>query len=135
VLAPAEVQAIVERLDFRFGLDALWLFGSEASGSAGRSSDVDLAGLFRQRPSVLELIDAREALGALLGRDVDLVDFERASPILVMQVLRNGRLLVDASPGRRHRLTATAPSRYEDLRVLRRAAEHALIARVRRGRP
>ena len=134
MLGSAEVEAIAERLDRRFGLDALWLFGSEARGSAGRSSDVDLACLFRRRPSVLDLIEAREALEALLGRGVDLVDLERASPILVMQVLRNGRLLADSSPGRRHRFTATAPSRYEDLRLVRREAELALLARVRGGR-
>ncbi len=105
VLSSAHIDAITEHLDGRFGLDALWLFGSEAVGSAGPFSDIDLAGLFRSRLSALDLLEARHVLGALLGRDVDLVDLERASPIVAMQVFRHGRLLVDAnskapSPGR-----------------------------------
>lgn len=128
------IHAIKEDLDGRFGLDALWLFGSEAIGSAGHFSDIDLAGLFRNRPSALDLLDAREALGALLGRDVDLVDLERASPIVAMQVFRHGRLLVDANPKRRLEVVSGAPSRYEDLRIVRREAERALLARIRNGR-
>jgi hypothetical protein len=35
---------------------------------------------------------------ALLGRAVDLVDLDQASPILAYQVLEHGRLLVDRDP-------------------------------------
>ena len=134
VLSAAQIDPIKEHLDRRFGLDALWLFGSEAIGSAGPFSDIDLAGLFRSRPSALDLLEARGALGALLGRDVDLVDLERVSPIVAMQVLRHGRLLVDANPRRRHQAVSSAASRYEDLRIVRREAERAMLARIRNGR-
>jgi hypothetical protein len=82
----------------------------------------------------LELIDARGDLAAQLGRPVDLVDLDRASPILVMQVLRHGHLLLDRDPARRHRLAAAAPGRYEDLMIVRRPVERALLDRLRRGR-
>jgi len=36
------------------------------------------------------------------------VDLERASPIVAMQVLRHGRLLVDANPRRRHQAVSNA---------------------------
>ena len=134
VLSSAQIDTIKEHLDGRFGLDALWLFGSEAIDSAGPFSDIDLAGLFRSRPSALDLLEARDALGALLGRDVDLVDLERASPIVAMQVLRHGRLLVDANPRRRHQAVSDTASRYEDLRIVRREAERAMLARIRNGR-
>jgi uncharacterized protein len=134
VLTSAQIDAIKEHLDGRFGLDALWLFGSEAIGSAGPFSDIDLAGLFRGRPSALELLEARDALGVLLGRDVDLVDLERASPVVAMQVLRHGRLLVDANPRRRHQAVSGTASRYEDLRIVRREAKRAMLARIRNGR-
>ena len=134
VLSAAQIDLIKEHLDGRFGLDALWLFGSEAMGSAGPFSDIDLAGLFRRRPSALDLLEARHALGALLERDVDLVDLERISPIVAMQVFRHGRLLVDANPGRRHQAVSSAASRYEDLRIVRREAERAMLARIRDGR-
>ena len=133
VLNSVQIDAIKEDLDGRFGLDALWLFGSEAIGSAGPFSDIDLAassavGLPRWTCS------KRDALGALLGRDVDLVDLERASPIVAMQVFRHGRLLVDANPRRRHQAVSGTASRYEDLRIVRREAERAMLARIRDGR-
>lgn len=134
VLSSAQIDTIKEHLDGRLGLDALWLFGSEATDSAGPFSDIDLAGLFRSRPSALDLLDERAALGALLGRDVDLVDLERVSPIVAMQVFRYGRLLVDANPRRRHEAVSSAASRYEDLRIVRRETERAMLARIRYGR-
>jgi len=129
-----DVDRIRERLDARFGLDALWLFGSHATGRVRSSSDVDLAALFERRPSGFDLLEARAEIGTLLAREVDLVDLERASPILVMQVLRHGRLLADANPVRRQHFVAHAPGRYEDLRIVRREAERSLLARVRHGR-
>jgi predicted nucleotidyltransferase len=134
VLSSDQVTTVARHLDRRFGVDALWLFGSEASDSARVSSDVDLAGLFRNHPSALDLLEAREELGVLLARPVDLVDLDRASPILAMQVFRYGRLLVDANPSRRIRAMASAPVRYEDLRILRRQAERILMERIRGGR-
>lgn len=135
MLDPSQLQRIAERLDARFGLDALWMFGSEAKGTARRRSDVDLAVLFRRPPSTLELLHAREELADLLGRDVDLLDLAQVSPILAMQVLRHGKLLVDANPVRRQQFVAAAPGRYEDLKIVRREAERALLERVRSGRP
>lgn len=130
-----QVERIAEMLDARFGLDALWVFGSVASETATAGSDVDLAALLGRRPAPLALLDARAEVAALLGRDVDLVDLGRASPVLAMQVLRRGRLLVDRGPARRRRFVAGVPGRYEDLKLQRRATEAALLARVRRDRP
>ena len=131
---PDALQQATAWLDERFGLDTLWLFGSAATGTATENSDVDLAALFRRHPSAVELLEAREELSSLLGREVDLVNLEQVSPVLTMQVLRNGRLLLDHDPPRRIRLVAAAPGRYEDLSLVRRAGERALIERVRGGR-
>src|SRR5436309_2543951 len=109
----ASLSLIADLLEGRFGLDALWVFGSEAQGTAGIESDLDLAALFRRAPTATELLDARLEIAASLSRDVDLVDLDRASPILVMQVLRHGRLVLDHEPAHRHRLLASAPGRYE----------------------
>lgn len=134
VLDTAELEAIASWLEARFGLDALWLFGSEAKGTSRPGSDLDLAALFRRPPSALELLDTRAEFAGRLGRDVDLVDLDRASPILAMQVVRHGRLVAEANPARRQRFAAGLPGRYEDLRIVRRQAEQALFERVRRGR-
>jgi uncharacterized protein len=134
VLSPHQIATVKHYLDRHFGVDALWLFGSEAAGSARASSDIDLAGLFRDCPSPLALREAREGLAAVLGRPVDLVDLDRSSPIVAMQVYRYGRLLVDANRSRRVRAMASAAVRYEDLRIVRRPAERAVLERIRGGR-
>lgn len=123
-----------EYLDRRFGLDALWLFGSRAQGAARVDSDLDLAALFRCRPSPLELLEAQGELGATLATDVDLIDLDRASPILARQVLQHGRLLLDRDPRRRAAFFARTVSMYEDLKIGRREAEQALIQRMAHGR-
>ena len=129
-----DLQRIVNFLDQRFGLDTLWLFGSEAAGTARSDSDLDLAVLFRRCPAAIEILDARGELAETLRRDVDIIDLDQASPILGMQVLRHGRLLVDRDPRRRYAFFSRTVSMYEDVKIVRREAERALFARVMSGR-
>lgn len=130
-----ELEKIVSFLDQRFGLDTLWLFGSEAAGTARKDSDLDLAALFRRRPATRETFDARGELGEILLRDLDLIDLDQASPILGMQVLRYGRLLVDRNPKHRYAFFSRTISMYDDLKIVRRQAEQELFARMNSGRP
>lgn len=125
------VRALVRLLSQRLGLDALWVFGSVEAGTARPDSDLDLAGLFRTTPAVEELLAARAEIAALAGREVDLVDLERASPILAMQVLRRGRLVHEQSPARRVRFVAGLIGRYEDLKRFRAPIEQAALRRMR----
>jgi predicted nucleotidyltransferase len=114
MVQPAALQAVVELLEDRFGLDALWLFGSFAAGRGRADSDIDLAALFRRRPTGLELLEAQDELGALVRRPIDLVDLDGHAPILAMEVLRHGKLMVDRAPARRIAFAARTPVRYED---------------------
>ena len=94
------------------------------------NSDVDLAALFGRRPSAAELLDVRGAVERYLGRSVDLIDLKHASPIVARQALRSGVLLVDGSPSHRARFAAGLPGRYEDLMIVRRNVERALLERL-----
>ena len=134
MLSEAAIDRVVALLDGRFGLDALFVFGSEAAGTTRRDSDVDLAALLRRRPDGLELLDAQTALEEIAGRDVDLVDLGAASPILARQVLRSGRCVFGASAPALACFEATLPSRYADLKRVRAEAESALVQRVMHGR-
>jgi len=125
---------IVALLEERFGLDALFVFGSEAAGTGRRDSDLDLAALLRRRPDALELLDVQTALEEIAGRDVDLVDLGVASPILARQVLRSGRCVFGSRAPALACFEAILPSRYEDLKRVRAEAESALVQRVVHGR-
>jgi len=127
------IQELIALLDQRFGVDALWIFGSEARGQARADSDLDVAVLLRARPSTLELLDAKAEAGLLVGRKVDLVDLERSSPLVAMQVLRHGHLMVDRNPSRRYRFVAAVPGRREDVLRMRRPIEQHLMQRVTHG--
>jgi len=96
-------------------------------------SDMDLAVLFSQRPSVAERLELQAELADRLRLPVDLVALSTASPALAMQVLRHGQLLQDRNPRRRIAFTAVLPSRYEDLRRLRAPIERKIAERMRHG--
>ena len=128
------IDRIVALLEARFGLDALFVFGSEAAGTQRRDSDLDLAAPLRRRPGALELLDAQTGLEGIVGRGVDLVDLGVASPILARQVLRSGRCVFGSSAPTLASFEATLPSRYEDLKRVRAEAESALVQRVVHGR-
>lgn len=86
-----EIRTMLDILDRRFGVVCLWLFGSKAAGRERPDSDLDLACLFRDRPEPEELLEIRAEAEALVGRPVDVVDLDEASPILAWQVLKHGR--------------------------------------------
>ena len=72
---------------------ALYLFGSMASGRAGRDSDIDLALLLPGKANPVMLWQFAQTLAARAGRDVELVDLRAASTILQYQVITLGRRL------------------------------------------
>jgi len=134
VLDQRQTHALLEALDADFGADTVWLFGSQASGRATETSDIDVAVLFKQRPDVNERIELSRELARRLGRDVDLVDLDAASPALCMQVLKSGTLLADRNPRRRIAFTTRLVPRYEDLRRLRAPIERQIRERMKHGR-
>lgn len=133
MITPEDLQRAMDILDRRFGLDSLWLFGSEAQGTARPDSDVDFAALFKGRPTPVEVFEAQAELTEILGRDVDLVDLDRVSPILARQVLRHGRLVIDRDPKRRYAFFSRTISMYEDVKIQRREVERKLLERFGGG--
>lgn len=77
-------------------LQAVYLFGSHAQGTAGRDSDVDLAILVGGRLDPLQVWNLGQALASTLDCDVDLVDLRNASTIMQYQVITTGRCLWSA---------------------------------------
>lgn len=62
----------LEELRQRFGVEALYLFGSTARGEAGPGSDVDFLVRFARRPGFLGYMGLKLFLEEVLGTQVDL---------------------------------------------------------------
>jgi len=126
-----DVTSIVEPLRASLldtaGVVTAYLFGSMARGDGSAESDVDVAILLdhQQQPSLESMpLDLEARLERLLGRPVQIVVLNRASPDLVHRVLRDGQILVDRDRPRRLRFEVQARNEYFDIApVLRRYRE------------
>lgn len=91
---PDPIETILAVLSRHRGIEVALLFGSLASGRAGRDSDIDLA-VGADRP--LDA-DAKMALMAELaeatGRPIDLIDLNSVGEPLLGEVIKQGRRLL-----------------------------------------
>jgi predicted nucleotidyltransferase len=98
---------------------AAYLFGSQAHGKARADSDVDV-GFWRSAPSAPRLEDQpylyAEELGQALGKEVDLVELNKAPPDLIHEVLSHGKIILDRDPDARIGFEVRARQSYLDLR-------------------
>lgn len=107
---------------------AVILFGSRATGTAGAESDVDLAVLLaRPSPAWDHLQRLRVDLEDLVASPVDLVLLDDCSPVLAMQVLREGGLLACRDPEALEAFTVRTLTDDADLKIIRREAERHLL--------
>ena len=88
-------------------LVAVYRFGSSVTGERTPGIDVDLAVLATTPLDPLRRFDLQERLASALGQSVDLVDLRVASPVMAIQIIGNGRVLLDED--------AAARGRFEDL--------------------
>jgi predicted nucleotidyltransferase len=72
------------------GLIAIYLFGSQATGEAIATSDVDLAILVQGKIEPLRLWELAGELADIVHRPVDLVDLRAASTVMQHQIVSNG---------------------------------------------
>ena len=83
-------------LSARFELDLAVLFGSNATGFTHSGSDVDIAILSRRRLSPLELGElATEIQQKFSHGKIDIVDLKTAPPVLLRDVVSQGKLLYE----------------------------------------
>ena len=115
-------------------VSAAFLFGSHAASSERRDadadsrSDVDIAVLFRDRPSVESLAELESLLSRNLdGLEVDLVSLNEAPPALCRQVLLEGKPLIEPVPARWLPFFARTVTDYHDLKLSRACIEKAVL--------
>ncbi len=75
------------------GLKAVYLFGSAIKGDMHDNSDIDLAIWTEQPLSALELWDLRQLMETIVQRQVDLIDLNKATTVMRMQIVSQGKRL------------------------------------------
>jgi len=75
-----------------------YLFGSHADGRARADSDVDVAVLLEDGADAIMDLQLGDYLSHALGKTVDVVVLNQASPILQHEVIRAGVRLMEVSP-------------------------------------
>ena len=115
-----------------------YLYGSQARGTPGPLSDVDVAVLFRAEMSNEERFRQQLALmiefmGIFQREDVFVADLVDATPLLRFEVYREGRLLYCLDDAIRIKFMTDALRDYEDTRPLRRIQHGYLLQSIAEG--
>lgn len=121
------------------GVVAAMLIGSQARGTAGPLSDIDVAvwhepALSPKQRLDLQLRLSRAACEALETSEVDVVMLNQAPPLLRHRAIRDAVLLVERDHDERVRLETRAILEYLDTQPLRDELRRGLYRRIDEGR-
>lgn len=105
----------------------VFLFGSAASGMMTKDSDIDVGILFEDRPDVFEVNKLASDLNARFKRDIDIAVLNSASPVLKMQVLRNGTLVYAKDKKFYNQFYVDTLNQYDDLKQTRKICEDSIL--------
>jgi len=104
-----------------------FLFGSFATNCSRPSSDVDIGILFETVPDIYVINGLTEELSSILPREADLVVLNHASPVLKMQILKNGILIYSSNKKYFHQFFADTVNQYDDLKRIRKNCEENIL--------
>lgn len=119
-------------------VDLAYLFGSEARGTAGPLSDVDVAVLLHPTVPADQFSDVQisllaEIMGIIKRNDIDLVVLNRAPAALRFRVIRDGQVLFCRDGAVLTRFRFSTLRDYHDTRPLRELQEAYLRRRIKLG--
>ena len=114
----AKMQDLASLFRRRRNIAAVYIFGSTATGRDRRGSDIDLAIISKKAIAHRERLRLETDLSTRLRRDIDLVVFRQATPLLQHQILKYGRLICENDPAERVRQEVQARAEYLDTRCL-----------------
>ena len=123
------IESLRAMLESRRDIDLAVLFGSAATGTMRRGSDIDLA----LRWTGTEPGDKNSFFAELeraLGRPVDVIDLALAPPQLRFEIARNGVLLVERTKGEWSEAKARAFLDWWDFRPIAERVNRAAIERL-----
>ena len=106
----------------------VFLFGSFADGNVTTFSDLDIAIFFSNTTDFYRINDLKEKLSEMLNNiEVDIVNLNNASPVIKMQVLKKGTLLVNKDPKAYNEFFVNTVKEYDDLKRTRKEIEEKIL--------
>ena len=90
-------------------------------------SDIDIGILFEYQPDVYEINKLGSELNAIFKREIDIAVLNSASPILKMQVLKNGALVLAKDKKIYNQFYVDAINQYDDLKQTRKICEDNIL--------
>ncbi len=114
---------IVDFTKRHVNIAAVYIFGSVAAAKNRSESDVDVAIMVRSKLKGMERVQLETSLSNLLGKDVDLIIFGEATPLLQHQILKYGCLIYERDPKERMRQETASRREYLDNTFLYRVIE------------
>lgn len=137
VVPSDELQPVLSVLEEDGRADLVILFGSGASGNLRSDSDLDLAVRWTDDAArcsaQADMLTLLGKLGMAAGRDVHLIDIERAPPDLRRSILFRGRALLDLRPKKTRQLHTSTLIEYIDWEHARVIIDRGLDSRLGRS--
>ncbi len=98
MLTTKEIEKITNELKKNIpNLLGIYLFGSEADGTATAESDVDLAFYAPKQINSLGRFKLQNELACILNRDVDLIDLDATNLVFKTQIIYYGKRIYSAN--------------------------------------
>jgi len=116
-------KTLAMRDDIAFAL----LFGSCVRGEMTIMSDLDVALFFTGTVDFYKIPDLREDLSETLRTEVDIVVLNNASPIIKMQVLKKGILVINKDRRAYNNFFVNTVNEYDDLKRNRKEVEDNIL--------
>lgn len=120
-------EKLADHFSSQSGILLVFLFGSAANRMMTKDSDIDVGILFKHRPDYFEVNQLAGDLNALFKREIDIAVLNSASPILKMQVLKNGVLVYAKDKKPYHQFYVDTLNQYDDLKQTRKICEDSIL--------
>lgn len=104
-----------------------FIFGSSVKDRLTKKSDIDIAVLFKRMPDFKEVLRIADDLSELVKREIDIVILNNSSPIIRMQVLKNGVLVVNKDKAIYNDFFVRTIKEYDDLKHVRKESEENIL--------
>jgi predicted nucleotidyltransferase len=121
------VKKLEKSLSVHNDIVLVFIFGSFVKGDITSSSDLDIAIFFTGAIDFYRISDLREDISEMLGLEVDIVVLNNASPVIKMQVLKKGTLLINKDQQTYNEFFVNTMKEYDDLKRTRKEIEEKIL--------